>query len=158
MNNESRMISRKKFIIISLLLLVLLPLPALADHIVDADLPTCAISFNVPSPKRVNDDIQITVTAADTSSGISSITINGALPTPTLTGTTSTTRVYSWTPTTAATYTITASVIDTAGNNIATATPCSAGYTYIINPAVGAWIQAVGDVHSNTGIHATGGP
>lgn len=98
------------------------------------------------------------MTATDDSSGISSITINGVLPTPTLTSTTSTTRVYSWTPTTADTYTVTASVIDGAGNNIATTTPCSAGYTYIINPAVGAWIQAVGDVHSNTGINASGGP
>src|SRR3990167_7884011 len=114
---------RKKFLIIPLLLLALLSLkPApLAAHIIDADSPTCAISFVPVSPQTDSDTIQITVTADGALSGISSIILNsnGSF----LSTSTTSPLIYSnWTPD-ADSYNLTASVINGSGNTISTTTP-----------------------------------
>lgn len=128
-----------------------------ADWDADITPPTLTISPS-PGTYQAGRTITLSITASDPA-GIESLTVTEvALPSPpTITNTpptsqTYTTYTYNWTPD-EGDYTITIGTADSIGN----AASQSEEFSIITGPT--AWIQTTGgDVHSNTGINAPGGP
>lgn len=162
MNNKGKM-HLKKILLISCVLLALLPSAALADLTFSVSRPTCTISppsnpVGGGSYDTTNFPTTISI-SADNSLGISLLDVSTNLPSPSqsvASTATSLIKTYSWTPATG-TYNLSATAANKIGNaqNL-TQSPCSA--IYVINSVIGPWIQAVGDVHSNDQINASGGP
>ncbi len=164
---------RRLFVLvfITFFVVILYPAPTHAGWIFDTTVPSCGVSPIASGANTVQLGFHAFTVWASDLAGIASLSVSNTTPLPTplpapvtspatcpYGSCTYQTQTYNWTtPPPIGSYNLAITAIDNAGNP-GTATSCPP-FSFTITNTFQPWLKTTGgDVHSNTGISASGGP